>query len=230
MHILIDMAALRMVAAATTRKWANLVEYVDFPRSNIMIVDSMDGRTWSLLSADQIATIYKNMSGAEAPHYGEALKQLRDYAGTWPSYPKSESALEREAEAIYAKEQAEKTPEDLQQEVMREVEQRRGAHQATISTVEAANAALSPEQRQAAAQAITPDQKEARAPAEPAAAPRQGITKRIWEIADELLAVTGQIGNIKEFRTTVIERAVAEGANNGTAATQFLRWKNARGL
>lgn len=224
MHILIDKTNLRMVGAASTRKWINLVAYVDFPNVETVVVDGQEGRTWTALDRTEMATLYTNMSGQPAPEYGEAIKQLMAYAETWPNPTKSESALEAEAEKIYAEEQANRDENDP----VPEPGVTRANHQAIIKAAEAA----SPEARAATSAALSGDsgQPRERKPADPSAAPKQGITKRIWEIADDLLAVQGSIGNLKEFRKKVIERSAAEGANEGTAATQFGHWKRARGI
>jgi hypothetical protein len=223
MLILIDRDELRMVAAASNRKWINLVGYVDFPGKQLVVADSLEGKTWTVLDAEEMATLFKNMSGQEAPPYATAIEQLRAYGETWPNYPKSEAQLEREAEQIYQQEQEDQPVQLHSPEVSREV------HQQCIEMVEHANSTITPEQRAEAAQAAP---KAAAKPSsgEPAERPKQGVTKRIWEIADELLAVNGSVGNLKEFRKKVIERASAEGANEGTAATQFGKWKAAKGL
>lgn len=219
MQIIVDKAQMRMVAAAGNRKWANLICYVDFAEADTVVVDSLDGSTWTIFSREEMATLYKNMSGQpEAPEYKEAIEQLRAYSEQWPHYSKPEAALEREAEKIYAAEQAEGLhPEP---EVTRET------HQAIIKAVESAG----PAEPGAAPAPAAAEPKAPKAKPEPGERPRQGITKRIWELADELLAVTGQMGNVKEFRTKVIQRAEAEGANPGTAATQFGKWKASKGL
>lgn len=223
MHILIDMTNLRMVAAAPTRKWINLVAYCDFPNVDTKVLDGQELRTWTELSREQMATLYTNMSGQAAPEYNESIKQLAAYAETWPAYAKLEHDLEKQAEEIYAAELAERDGEPYPAPAVS-----RANHQAIIQAAEAA----SPEARAATSAALSgdPAQPRERKPAEPGAAPRQGITKRIWEIADDLLAVQGSVGNLKEFRKTVIERAAAEGANEGTAATQFGKWKASKGL
>lgn len=235
MLILIDRDELKMVAAAGSRKWINLVGYVDFPGKELVIADSLEGKTWTVLAAEEMATLFKNMSGQDAPPYTDAIEQLRSYADSWPNYPKSEAQLEKEAEQIFQQEQAEETavfnnPNDphMRPQISRET------HQACIDAAEMANEALTPAQREetqqnAANQAAAPKAKKEPS-ADPAERPRQGITKRIWEIADELLSVTGSIANIKEFRKQVIARASAEGANEGTAATQFGKWKSGKGL
>lgn len=233
MLILIDRDELRMVAAASNRKWINLVGYCDFPGKRLVVADSMEGKTWTVLDAEEMSTLFKNMSGQDAPPYSTAIEQLRAYADSWPNYPKSEAQLEREAEAIYQEEQSARGDSEYeaeQREQSADIE--RQAHQGSIDAVELANAALSPEQKAEAHQqpanaAAAPKAKEASAQAP---APRQGITKKIWEIADQLLAVTGRIDNLKEFRREVIARSAAIGANEGTAATQFGKWKQSKGL
>jgi hypothetical protein len=236
MLILIDRDELKMVAAAGSRKWINLVGYVDFPGKKLVVADSLEGKTWTVLDAEEMATLFKNMSGQDAPPYATAIEQLRSYADTWPNYPKSEAQLEKEAEQIFQQEQIEAAEEGGNDPYLAGIAARgevsRETHQACIDAAEAANAKLTPEDRaQAAASAPTSAPKAKKEPSgEAAERPRQGVTKRIWEIADELLAVTGSIGNIKEFRKSVIDRAQAEGANGGTAATQFGKWKSSKGL
>ena len=223
MLVLIDMDNLRMVAAAPNRKWINLVAYCDFPNVDTKVLDGQELRTWTELSREQMAALYTNMSGHAAPEYSDAIKQLAAYAETWPAYAKLEHDLERQAEEIYAAELAERDGEPYPEPAVSRVN-----HQAIIQAAEAA----SPEARAATSAALSgdPARPRERKPAEPGAAPRQGITKRIWEIADDLLAVQGSVGNLKEFRKKVIERAAAEGANEGTAATQFGKWKASKGL
>jgi len=232
MLILIDRDELRMVAAAASRKWINLVGYVDFPGKRLVVADSLEGKTWTVLDSEEMATLFKNMSGQDAPPYSTAIEQLRAYSDTWPNYPKSEAQLEREAEQIYQEEQA--ADEDAGIRHLAQVGVSPEIHQECIDAAEMANARLSPEQKAEAAQkpanAAPAAKAKPAASGEPAERPRQGITKRIWEIADELLAVTGNVGNLKEFRKKVIDRAQAEGANAGTAATQFGKWKASKGL
>lgn len=214
MFILIDKDELRMVAAAESQKWINLVMYVDFPNRNLAIVDADDGKTWTTIDSDHMKKLYANMSGQLPPGYKDCIEQLRSYANTWPNYPKSEAELEKEAERIYQQEKGQPTviapPGDIPK-----------PDSAAVAALQAAAGA-------------PPDLSKPEAPKPAASAsnerPRQGITKRIWEIADELLAVTGSMGNAKEFRSKVIVRAEVEGANPGTAATQFGKWKASKGL
>ena len=232
MHILIDKTQLRMVAAAGTRKWINLVSYVDFPGIDAVVVDSMEGRTWSALTREQVSALYTNMSGQPAPEYSEAIQQLAAYAGTWPPYPKSEAALEVEAEAIWQAEQAGKTDADRVAEAAQQTAQQREAHQATIIAAEQLhNLAPGNEGSKPMQEASrSAEQAAAKPPTSAQARPQQGATKKIWDIADDLLAVTGTIGNVKAFRKEVIDRAKALGLNEGTAATQFGKWKATKGL
>lgn len=230
MLIVIDKTNLRMVGAAPNRKWAQLIVYVDFCNVDTAIVDSEEGRTWTVLDKAQMATLFTNMSGMEAPPYSEAIEQLRQYSTTWENYPKAEAALEKEAEAIYQEEQAERGDVHYEAERKQEADDcMRHAHQATIQMAEAAHANPPAPSADAAQEAPTKP-KAAPRPASEGTRPAQGITKKIWEIADELLAVTGSVGNVKEFRSKVIERAVAMGANSGTAATQFGHWKRSKGI
>lgn len=237
MLILIDKANLKMLAAASNRKWINLVAYVDYPDHQTVIADGQEGRTWSVLTKEEMAKLYCNVSQlSEAPAYGECVKQLSAYVETWPNYPKSEESLLVEAEKIYAEEQAalaQRSPEEVAADEALAKQRERENHQAIIAGNEKARAAMTPEQRATASAAIpgaSAEPKERKA-ADPGAAPKQGVTKRIWEIADDLLAVQGgNVGDIKKFRLTVTERAVAEGANAGTCGTQFGKWKAARGI
>lgn len=228
MMILIDKEALRMVAAAATREQIRLAAYVDFPNVHAIFVDSEEARTWSLLDRQQMTTLFTNMSGQAAPDYAECIQQLSAYAKSWPAYPKSKEQLEVEAEAIYQAEEAEKTPADRAKEAKQAEARMQETHQAVIDMVSAANTALSPaEKAQAADERPQAAEKPSTAPQE---RPRQGQTKKIWDIADDLLSVTGSVGNIKEFRKEVIARAEAMGLNAGTAATQFGHWKRDKGI
>lgn len=229
MHILIDKSQWRMIAAAPTLKHINLVAYVDFPNADKLVVDSQESRTWSVVGETEMGQLYRNMSGLEPPEYSECIKQLASYGDTWPAYSKSEAQLEREAEAIYQAEEAEKSDEDHRHEAKVAMQQMREAHQASIEAAEAHHKAANPSAYPQASKPAEPAPTKPKPEGEPR--PRQGITKKIWEIADELLAVTGQIGNIKEFRSEVIKRAKAQhGANEGTAATQFGKWKASKGF
>ena len=69
-------------------------------------------------------------------------------------------------------------------------------------------------------------------PSIPKAPPTKGATGRVWEIADAQyeLYKTLDHNNIKLLRAAVIEACEAEGLNPGTAATQFGKWKAAKGL
>jgi hypothetical protein len=221
MLILIDRTALKMVAAAASRKWINLVQYVDFPNVASVIVDSEEGRTWTALGETEMAALYTNMSGQPAPAYKEAIEQLRAYSTQWPNYPKSEAKLEQEAESIYAQEVADglhdKTPEEAKRAELDNFQQ-------IVKIAEAANPSLPADQRPAPSATKT-----ASAPSSNER-PRQGVTKLVWEIADQRLAAHGTIKDIKGFRKEVIDQASAQGVNNGTAATQFGKWKASKGL
>lgn len=59
----------------------------------------------------------------------------------------------------------------------------------------------------------------------PSSAPTKGVTAKVWEIADSLGHIPGAA-----LRTAIIEKCVAEGINAATAATQYSKWKKARGL
>lgn len=53
------------------------------------------------------------------------------------------------------------------------------------------------------------------------AAPVRGATAKVWEIAD---------GVGKADRNAILEACVAQGINQSTAATQYSKWKKARGF
>jgi len=229
MHIVVDKTNLKMVAAAASLKWANLIAYVDFGEVATCVVDSEDGRTWTVLDKAQMATLYTNMSGQPSPEYKDAIEQLRAYSSRWPLYPKTERDLEPVAEAIYQAEMddpeiqlhAEETATALKQE----------AFQATVRACENARPAQSSEHRaEAQQQAATKPKAPPSGEGQPR--PRQGITKKIWEYCDIELAVTGQMGDHKAFRRRVVDRVKAEHpeANEGTIATQFGHWRRERGL
>ena len=94
MLILIDKNTLRMIASASNRKLMALVQKWDFPEVNGLVVDSEIGREWTALDEDQMGILYTNMSGQTAPEYKVAIEQLRQYAGSWPEYPKPLSYFE----------------------------------------------------------------------------------------------------------------------------------------
>lgn len=52
--------------------------------------------------------------------------------------------------------------------------------------------------------------------------PGSGVTRRVWDLADEITRETGRPAQRKE----VIERFVAEGGNANTASTQYHYWKS----
>lgn len=64
----------------------------------------------------------------------------------------------------------------------------------------------------------------AKAKAKPSEAPKKsGVSKRVWDIADEMSS-TGSIPT----RSEVMTKAIAEGINKATAGTQYSRWRAAR--
>lgn len=56
--------------------------------------------------------------------------------------------------------------------------------------------------------------------------PMTGATKKVWDIAD---AISGETQAPAE-RAAVVERAKAEGVNEGTVNTQYGRWRKYHGL
>ena len=53
----------------------------------------------------------------------------------------------------------------------------------------------------------------------PSSAPSKGATAKVWEIADR----------VGPDRKAIIDACIAEGINQATAATQYSKWKKARG-
>lgn len=67
-----------------------------------------------------------------------------------------------------------------------------------------------------------------KAPREPGAAPTapiKGATAKVWEIAEQTLSALGKLD-----RTAIIKACEAAGINAATAATQYSKWKKAKGL
>ena len=56
--------------------------------------------------------------------------------------------------------------------------------------------------------------------------PMTGATKKVWDIADAISAET----KAPAERAAVVERAKAEGVNEGTVNTQYGRWRKYHGL
>lgn len=222
MWIVIDRDNLRMVAAAPTHKWADLVAHVDFPNVATTLVNCDDGSTWTLLPLEQMATLFTNMSGQKPTYYGDMLMQLRNYGGTWAPWPKNEAQLLAEIKSVLV----EMAVEDSQDEpvqmagFMNEYNKHQGPSEPAKTTLEP---------RDKPAKASAPKAaKEVSAPSKP------GATKRVWEIADAQLQLLNeqadQIDDIKVFRKRVITICEEEGINPGTAATQFGKWKASKGL
>lgn len=64
-----------------------------------------------------------------------------------------------------------------------------------------------------------------KAPTTPGSAPTKGSTGKVWEIADRVVSETGYVIGSKQLRTAIIAACVASGINEGTAATQYGKWK-----
>lgn len=220
MFVIIDKSQLKMLAAAHKRSHIFLVQEVDFPTIDYIVCNAHDGSSWASFTREQMDTLYKNTSGLDqAPEYGECIEQLRAYVLQWSDYHKSEEQLEAEL--------AERTGDDIPdddpvQQQINANKMMRAAHQATITMVEEANARHEKEPEVVAEKA-----KEKAAP-KPVAAPTQGVTKRVWEIADAVKNVN-QSADMKAIRKKVMELCHEEGVNPGTAATQYGRWKQDRG-
>ena len=238
MLILIDRDNLKMVAAASKMSHMMLIEKHLFPDVSTEIVDSQDGKLWTVFTKEEMARLYTNMSGQEAPDYPVAIEQLRAYSAGWSEYPTSEGELVKldDAQAIPGPiEVEEPEPEDEPyvaptEELEPDEPVSRATHQAIISGVEAAN------QKQGVAKVeggAPTKAKEPKEPKEPSAPRKPGATKRVWDIADAIYAnrpaeVTPDY--IKLVRKGVIVQCESEGINPGTAATQFGKWKAERGV
>lgn len=61
----------------------------------------------------------------------------------------------------------------------------------------------------------------------PATRPAGGTTKRVWDLADEVLA-DNPTSDAKTIRPLIIAKCEAEGINGSTAGTQFAKWKNSK--
>ena len=253
MLILIDKNTLRMIASASNHKLMALVQKWDFPEVNGLVVDSEIGREWTALDEDQMGILYMNMSGQEPPDYKTAIEQLRAYAGQWTEYPKPLSYFEdlekqqaiphpvTTEEAAIAQNAVPPEPEPDDEELPQsEVEpddkwteaelmaRSRANHQAIITGVEKANAALTPEQKEAA-KASAPTKPEKEKSAEPSAPRKPGATKMVWDIADARHAANPGL-DVKTLRKMIVAECEANGINGGTAATQFGKWKASKGL
>lgn len=216
MFVIIDKEQLKMVAAARKRSHTYLILEVDFPDIDSLVCNAHDGTTWTSLTREQMDRLYKNMSGLEhAPEYGECIEQLRAYVLQWDDYHKSEAELEAELAATTADEDI-PADDPIQQQIAAN-KALRAAHQATIEAVEHANG--DPEKKPEIAKL---------APKPVKAAPTQGITKRVWTIADAVYAANPGAA-LKEVRRRTMELCHEEGVNPGTAATQYGRWKSERG-
>lgn len=247
MLILIDRISLRMIASASNHKLMGLVAKWDFPDADALVVDSEIGREWTALNELDMKNLYLNMSGQPAdayPGYQAAIEQLRQYAGTWPEYPKSLAeleALEPKPEpvategAAAAQDFREPEPEPEPQEEPevgpsdKELAKRaRANHQAIITGVEKANAAMTPEQKEAA-KASAPTKPEKEKSSEPSAPRKPGATKMVWDIADARHSANPGL-DLKALRKLIVAECESQGINAGTAATQFGKWKASKGL
>jgi len=221
MYVLIDTKEMRMVAAAHKRSHMELIRLVDFADLDDCTCNANDGGSWTHFTREQMAQLYKNTSGLqEAPEYGEAIEQLRSYVLTWSDYPKSEEQLEDELRDMQGEDDI---PNDdpIKQQIAANQAMRK-AHQETIAIVEEANAREA--HKPAAERAVKPAA-EAK-PKVTRSAPMQGVTKRVWEIAD---ACYDPNVELKATRKKIMELAEQEGIHPGTAATQYGKWKAERG-
>jgi hypothetical protein len=222
MYIVIDLDNLKMVGAAKTDSHAEAIAEVDFSNVATLIANAHDGGSWTSLSQEQLATLYKNMSGQDAPEYGVALHQLREYVLTWPEYSTSEEGLRMNQADEMAEEAEDSVPTD--DPVQQELAMRR-AHQETIAIVEKAN---QQEGHKFNGQVGGSENKPAAAPTEPR---KPGAVKRVWEISDNIMIEAKEKGltDGKAIRKMIMNQCIAEGINMGTAGTQFGKWRTARG-
>lgn len=223
MFVIIDNGQLKMVAAAHKRTHIQLILEVDFPDSDCTICNANDGGSWTGFTREQMDTLYKNTSGmAEAPDYGDAIEQLRAYVLTWSDYHKSEEELAVELQQLI--DDGDIPPDDPVQQQINANKMMRKAHQEIIAQVEKASATHEAQPEVVAEKAVEKAKKEAR----PVATPTQGLTKRVWDIADAVKAANPNV-DLKAIRKKIMEVCDSEGLNPGTAATQYGRWKNDRG-
>ncbi len=65
----------------------------------------------------------------------------------------------------------------------------------------------------------------------PGAAPKGGITKAVWDYADELWEAAGKatdINTVKELRATLVSKLVSDGFSKSTVGVQYGKWKKSR--
>lgn len=258
MLILIDRISLRMIASASNHKLMGLVAKWDFPDADALVVDSEIGREWTALNELDMKNLYLNMSGQPAdayPGYQAAIEQLRQYAGMWTEYPKPLSyfeglenmcerqshphngAVNSEGEPIVGEPVATDNDEPVGNSADGEdetvdpkelVKRARANHQAIITGVEKANAAMTPEQKEAA-KASAPTKPEKEKSSEPSAPRKPGATKMVWDIADARHSANPGL-DLKALRKLIVAECESQGINAGTAATQFGKWKASKGL
>jgi hypothetical protein len=245
MLILIDKTNLRMVAAAVKMSHMALIAKHRFGDVSTIVVDSELGRDWTKINFGEMAMLYMNMSGQPAPEYQVAIDQLRAYGATWPVYPDSEEELQKlepVPEPVTAEPEPVTEPED--EPYVAPIEEpendggdhspiSRATHQAIIDGVQKANEAARAAGKPLSAPTEPKADAKPKEKAEPSAPRKPGATKRVWDIADALLAsVTGQglAVDVKAIRKGVVDACVNEGINAGTAATQFGKWKADKGL
>lgn len=214
MYIVINKDALEMVAAADTMRWASLIAWVHWPDNEIIIVDTNEKKSWSIMTQTEMATLYTNMSGEEAPgDYSQCLDDLCSYGATWENYPESADKLE----AIAAK-----------------MPERPNVGSKKHPPIHSGYADRHDGEKAAPARQISSEEaKPKRAPKESGEAPsaprKAGSTKDVWDIAEGVLTEKGA-ENMKALRTAIVAECVAKGINPGTAATQYGKWKASKGL
>lgn len=221
MFIVIDKTNLKMVAASSDHDTAGLIAWCDFPDVDISLVNTDDGRSWSLFNTEQMATLYTNMSGqAPTGNYGACVDELRAYGASWPEYPVSKAILQARYNALKAS-GADKISEADMAELHAKMQR-----EALAAALEANKSGIASDAGGESEKGpITAAPKPAKLPSAPR---KPGATGRVWEIADNLVAKS--MTDLKEIRKTLMAQCESEGINLGTAGTQFGKWKASKGL
>jgi hypothetical protein len=223
MYIVIDRDQLTMIGATRSQSHADAIAEVVCTTNNTVICNANDGGSWTGFSEEEMATLYKNMSQLpDAPEYGEAIHQLREYVLQWTEYSVSEEELRAQQAEQAAQEAADSVPENdpVRQEIaMRKI------HQDIIRMTEDRQAAtgekFKPATQNGASQETT--QTGVKEPSKP------GSVKQVWIIGDEVYKEKSTTADMKEMRKLIMAKCEAAGINPGTAGTQFGKWRTARG-
>lgn len=229
--LIMDKEALRLVAAADTPSHISLIAEVEFSNVPVVILNTADGGSWTILTGEELSGLYRNMSGMEPPSYGECIAQLRQYGETWPAYSKSEAELA----AMLVELEKLDTREDIAERAAAAEKQKQVTYQTIINAAHkaatAANPALArPAESIPAAQAVAASRAATPSKSEPSAPRKPGATKMVWDICDDLHAQVPLITDIKAFREAAKKKCVEAGINEGTFGVQFGKWKSSKGV